>query len=115
MDFQERVLYVVRKYVRHRRCGGDKERAVKTIHKHHPDVSMSVCRDESRGFVDAYHDAVRFVHGNSDYYWAGKDRVPAGRWRWSREEEAFLRAHAGFPRDLLPAMIRFIFDWRHVR
>lgn len=93
----------------------DKLRAVKTIHKHHPDVPMSVCRDELWGFVDAYGDAVRLVDDNSEYYRSVKERVPAGRWRYSPEKETFLRAHAGFPVDLLPAMIRFIFDWHHMR
>ncbi|MBM3148221.1 MAG: hypothetical protein FJ000_10070 [Actinobacteria bacterium] len=46
MDLHQSASHVLRSYVEDGRCGGDEERAVKTLHKHHPDAPLSVCRAE---------------------------------------------------------------------
>lgn len=115
MDFNGRVLYVVRNFIEYGRYGRDESKAARIIHKHHPEKSLSACQDEFSKYVKAYADAVSFVNDNTERYWAFKKDPPKGRWDKSKEEIRFIQEHPDVPDDILLWMIWFIFDWRHVR
>lgn len=114
MNFQERVLYVVRSYLEYESYGRDEKRAVKTIHKHHPEVPLPACQAAFRIYVQAYTDAIAFVEAHQDCYWSyQRDRSRESDVK--AKEAEFIRDHPDFPETLVRAMNWFIFDWHHVR
>lgn len=114
MDFQERVLYVVRNYLEYGTYGRDEKRAVKTIHKHHPEVPLAACQDAFRAYVRAYTDAIAFVEAHQECYWSCQ-RDPSRESDVKAKEAEFIRDHPDFPEALVQGMNWSIFDWRHVR
>ncbi len=115
MDFNERVLFVVRNFIEYGNYGRDKKNAVIIIHRHHPEVPPAVCQDAFDAYLQVYSDTIAFVRANKDHYWAIKKDPPTGKWPLTKEEDAFFRKHADIPEYIIRSMIWFIFDWHHVR
>ncbi len=115
MDFNERVLMVVRSFIEYGRYGRDEKKAVKIIRQHHPEMSLSACQDAFNRYMKVYSDTISFVNDNKDHCWELKKNPPAGQWPISGKEAAFIRKHGDIPEDIVRSMIWFIFDWHHVR
>ncbi len=115
MDFNERVLYIVRNFIEYGRYDRDEKKAVRIIHKHHPEKTLTACQDQFTIYAKAYTDAILFVKKNQERYWALKKNQQRGQWIKSKEEVVFIQEHRDIPEDMQIWMIWFIFDWHHVR
>lgn len=114
--FEDRVLQMARCLVEYHYYGDDENKAVKILHKHHPELERSVCARIFGLYTRAYADSIVFVNAHSKTYWerynarhqgAPEEDFPA--------EREFFRKHPEVPVDILGTMIFWIFDWHHVR
>jgi hypothetical protein len=116
MEFDERVLFVVRNFVEYGNYGKIETRAIKVIHKHFPKKNIEDIRHMFFSYVRVFQNAIDFVDRHRDFYWDRyKKKLITPLHSNTAEEQLFIDQNRDVPEIIIKMMIYWIFDWHHVR
>ena len=116
MDFESRVLYVVRNFIEYGSYGKNPLKAVKVIRTHFPETGLETCRKTFDRYVETYNDVIAFVGENIGHYISHFNTT--GKFRTGEitdNERVLLSDHPDIPEGIIIWMIQFILYWHHLK
>ncbi|MCU0848963.1 MAG: hypothetical protein MUD12_13840 [Spirochaetes bacterium] len=116
MDFESRVLYVVRNFIEYGNYGKNPLKAVKVIRSHFPGSDLETCRKAFDRYIETYNDVITFVGKNIKHYISHFNNTGKFRTRETTvNERVLISEHPDIPEGILIWMIQFIFFWHHLK
>jgi hypothetical protein len=116
MPFDERVYSIVWNYYVNGRYGKDEIKAIKTLHKYHPEYDRDYCSKVFKEYCKVLKDAIDFVELHKESYWEHyKNKSYLDLSVPDEKERAFYRLHDTVDEQIMISMITLIFNWYHVR
>jgi len=116
MPFDERVLYIVRNFYEYDSYGKNELKAIKTLHKYHPEYDLAYCSSVFKEYHKTFTDTVDFVELHKDSYWEQYNNNSYDAHSGPDEKErAFITLHDTVGEPIILMMINWVFHWHHVR
>ena len=112
MNYEERILYIVRNLIENKHYNNDVTKAAKILKKYFTDRSLATCKADLELFIATYQDAITFVESNKADYWKSKEGELDSL---KEKEKLFYQSREKISETALQSLLLWIFNWYHER